>query len=55
MYEINSQCAFKIFLSLNIGFEKPTFLELKLKITKSVQLFWFTQVDEFRKFICYVF
>ena len=53
MYEINSQCAFKIFLSLNIGFEKPTIQKLKLKITKSV-LFWFTQVDEFRKFICYV-
>ena len=53
MYEINSQCAFKIFLSLNIGFEKPTIQKLKMKITKSV-LFWFTQVDEFRKFICYV-
>ena len=37
--EINSQCAFKIFSCLNIGFEKPTFLKLRLKITKTVQLF----------------
>ena len=29
--EINSQCAFKIFSCLNIGFEKPTFLKLKIK------------------------